>query len=152
MSDKRLRALIADDEFAMQKLIARALGEQGFHCDWAADGNEAERMIQADHYDVVVLDLKMPNKHGHALATYLLAQDDRPAIVVHTGLIEPRLAKDLLARGVDDVLFKPFDFGLLAAKVRAIVHRRSADRPPTARGPDAAEGHVKTVREAWMRG
>ena len=62
--------------------------------------------------------------NGHRLATRLLELDPRPLIVIHTSVIEPRLAKDLLARGVDDILFKPFDFGVLAAKVRSLVDRQ----------------------------
>jgi DNA-binding response OmpR family regulator len=119
-------ALIVDDEAMMRRLLQRALSQQGFQCDCAGDGNEAEEKAAKTQYDAVVTDLKMPNKHGHALATHLLSLEHRPVIVVHTGVIEPRLAKDLLARGVDDILFKPCDFEVLAAKVKALVQRRTA--------------------------
>src|ERR1700761_6227973 len=113
------RALVVDDEAAVQSLCVRALQQQGFCCDTAADGQQAEARAAETTYDVVVTDLRMPNKHGHALAVGLLTLKPRPVIVVHTGVVEPKLAKDLLARGVDDILFKPCDFGLLAAKVKA---------------------------------
>jgi HD-like signal output (HDOD) protein/DNA-binding response OmpR family regulator len=118
------RALVVDDELAMQRLLAGALKKQGFHCDSASDGDEAELRLTQNQYDAVVTDLRMPNKHGHALAAHLLAMDRRPVVFVHTGVTEPRLAKDLLARGVDDIVFKPFNFGILAAKVMALVKRR----------------------------
>jgi DNA-binding response OmpR family regulator len=124
-NSQKIRALVVDDEVMMRRLLLRALGERGFECDVAADGIEAEKMAAANDYDAVVTDLKMPNKHGHALATFLLTLERRPVIVIHTGVMEPRLAKDLLARGVDDILFKPCDFSVLAAKVDALVQRRA---------------------------
>ena len=123
-----VRVLIVEDEDAIRRLTSRTLTDQGFACDVAADGVEAEERIARQKYDVVVTDLRMPNKHGHALALALLSLPERPIIVIHTGVTEPRLARDLLARGVDDILFKPLDFGILAAKVRALVDRRRRER------------------------
>lgn len=51
----------------------------------------------------------------------------RPVVVVLTGVMEPRIAKDLMARGIDDILFKPTPFRSFAAKVRALVDRRRHD-------------------------
>jgi DNA-binding response OmpR family regulator len=119
------RALVVDDEAPIRKLVAISLRKMGYQCELAADGEEAARLSAKSKFDVVVTDLKMPNKNGHALALDLLQQQERPLIVVYTGVIEPRLAKDLLARGVDDILYKPLDFGVLAAKVSALVERRS---------------------------
>ena len=119
-----MRALVVDDEIAIQKLVVRSLCQQGFKCDTASDGHEAEECLARARYDVVVTDLKMPNKHGHALAVQLLGSTPRPVIVIHTGVIEPKLAKDLLTRGVDDILFKPFDFSVLGHKVKTLVERR----------------------------
>jgi HD-like signal output (HDOD) protein/DNA-binding NarL/FixJ family response regulator len=118
------RALVVDDEIALQKLLMLALSRQGFLCDSAGDGAEAEQLVAETAYDLVVTDLRMPNKHGYALATHLLTLNRRPVIMVLTSVIEPRLAKDLLARGVDDILFKPTDFSFLATKAKAMVDRR----------------------------
>jgi DNA-binding response OmpR family regulator len=120
------RALVVDDEEPIRKLVAISLRKMGFQCEVAADGEEAARIAAKSRFDVIVTDLKMPNKNGHALALDLLQQEERPLIVVYTGVIEPRLAKDLLARGVDDILYKPLDFGVLAAKVSSLVDRRSS--------------------------
>jgi DNA-binding response OmpR family regulator len=119
------RVLVVDDEEPIRKLVAIALRQHGFHCDVAADGIEAERLSTDTKYDAVVTDLKMPNMHGHALILALLEQPKRPAIIALTGLLEPKLAKDLLLRGVDDVLFKPIDFSFLALKVKALLDRQA---------------------------
>ncbi len=122
----RLTALVADDEAAVQALTARALRAEGFHCDTASDGLEAKTKLGARKYDVLVSDLKMPKMHGHALLSEVLAAPERPLTVVLTGVIEPKLARDLIARGVDDIVFKPTDYPVFAAKVRGLLDRRSA--------------------------
>jgi len=124
MASHRHRALVVEDEVPIQKLMANALVGQGIECQLAADGCQASELLAEGTFDAVITDLKMPNKHGHALTLELLELDPKPLIFVHTGVIEPRLAKDLLVRGVDDILFKPTDFGLLALKVRTMIEKR----------------------------
>jgi DNA-binding response OmpR family regulator len=122
------RALIVDDEVAMQRLGSHALRQQGFQCETASDGEQADEMLQRSHYDVVVTELALPKKNGHALILDLLKFKNPPVIVVYTSLIEPRLTKDLLMRGVDDILSKPVHSAFLAGKVRALVDRRAVRR------------------------
>lgn len=117
----KYHALVVDDEALVRNLTIRALTRQEFHCDSAANGEEASQLIACTKYDIVITDLRMPNKHGHALAQELLSLEDRPLIVVLTGVVEPRLAKDLRDRGVDDIVFKPVDFGTFAAKIKSLV-------------------------------
>jgi DNA-binding response OmpR family regulator len=126
MSDSRYRVLIVDDDAHMRGILSFVFGQNGFCCQTASDGNDAETLLGGEPYDAVVSDLRMPNKHGHALATQVLAMEPRPVIVIHTGLIEPKLARDLLARGVDDIVFKPYDLGLLTAKVKSLIKRKTA--------------------------
>lgn len=121
--DDFYRALVVDDEVQVRQLTMRALTDEGFRCHAAADGAEARHMADDNHYDLVVADLRMPKAHGHALAAHLLLRDIRPVIIVVTGLLEPQLTKDLLARGVDDIVFKPIDYKLFAIKAKALVKR-----------------------------
>lgn len=120
------RALVVDDEVLVRQLTVRALTAEGFRCQAAVDGVEALRMVDQNDYDLVVTDLRMPNGHGHGLAATLLAREHRPVIMVLTGFLEPRIARDLLARGVDDIVFKPADYGLFAVKASAFVKRAIA--------------------------
>jgi DNA-binding response OmpR family regulator len=119
------RALIVDDEPILCSMAEHALERYGFLCDAASDGAEAEEKLRATQYDVVLTDLRMPKKHGFALATDLLQDGKRPIIIVVTGVLEPRLARHLLACGVDDIIFKPVDYQILAAKAAALVRRQS---------------------------
>ena len=119
MNESRYQVLVVDDEAAVRELTIRALEDAGFECLPAIDGIQALKMLERKEYDAVVTDLRMPNLHGHALAVDLLARERRPLIYVVTGVIEPKLAKDLLSRGVDDIFFKPVDHQMLAVKIAA---------------------------------
>ena len=135
MPARQLKALIVDADAIVCRTLAFALGKEEFACAQAANGDEALAKLHAERFDLVVTDLKMPGKHGHALAVEILADKNRPVIVVHSSLDEPRLVKDLLARGVDDFIPKPTNYGAFAAKIKTLVERRRL----------AAEGIEKTA-------
>ena len=122
------RALVVDDEKILRQSAILAMEREGFRCDEAADGESAMAMLDQNVYDCIITDLRMPYKHGHQLAVELLERPNCPVIVVVTGIIEPKLAKDLILRGVQDIVFKPANYGLMAAKVRAFVVRRREDQ------------------------
>ncbi|MBC8350564.1 MAG: response regulator [Planctomycetes bacterium] len=119
MNDSPFQVLVVDDEAAVRELTIRALDRAGFECSPAINGEQALKMLEMKDYDAVVTDLRMPNLHGHALAVDLLARENRPLIYVVTGIVQPKLAKDLLSRGVDDIFFKPVDHAMLAVKIAA---------------------------------
>ncbi len=120
----QLRALVVDDELQVRKLVGRALAKEEFACDYAADGIEALEHVVETHYDLVVTDLRMPNRHGCSLVGDLLRLPSRPVIVVLTGFAEPTLTKALIRRGIDDIVFKPVNFAAFGAKVKGLVQRR----------------------------
>lgn len=124
MSGYRYSALVVDDEDAVRKLTVRALERHGFHCSEAADGADAARLLAVRHYHVLISDLRMPNGNGYSLATDVLERAERPLIVILTGVMEPRLAQDLVRRGVDDIMFKPVDYEMFAGKVAGLMARR----------------------------
>jgi HD-like signal output (HDOD) protein/DNA-binding response OmpR family regulator len=144
-------ALVVDDEDAWRFCIAQALTKEGFACATAADGASALEMVGATRYDIVITDLRMPNKHGHALALEILSRPSPPVIVVLTGVAEPRLVRDLYVRGVDAVEFKPISPKMLAAKVRILLERKreqppaeTPTEPPVAAvGPDEVGAAVR---------
>lgn len=113
--------LIVDDEPQVRDLTRRALTAGGFSCDSAADGLEALQMAVAGNYDAVVTDLRMPQHHGHGLCTDLLKLPNPPRIIVLTALSDPRLSRDLMGRGVYDVVNKPVNYDMLTTKVQAML-------------------------------
>jgi DNA-binding response OmpR family regulator len=126
MSTANYQALLVDDYPAIRKLMDRALKLEGFICTHANDGNEAAGLVRDQAFDLVITDLKMPACNGHSLATEVLESPNRPALVIFTGIVDPTLAKDLMSRGVDDIVLKPIDFGVLAVRMKTLVDRRKA--------------------------
>lgn len=127
MTKDSYRALVVDDDPAVRYLTIHALANEGFVCDAAVGGLHAKEILTSARYDVVVTDLRMPGFNGHAIVVDLLKVYERPAIVILTGVFEPRLARDLILRGVECVEFKPVRYNLFAAKVKAITDRREKD-------------------------
>jgi DNA-binding response OmpR family regulator len=125
MISKKLNALIVDDDEVARRMVGFALEREGFACELAEDGQSALAILDEQDFDLVVTDILMPKTHGHAVATELLEKKDRPIIVVHTSVLEPKIAKDLMARGVDDIVFKPTDYAAFAAKLCSLVSRRN---------------------------
>lgn len=122
---RRYQALIVDSDVAMQRLGAHALRQQGFQCVCASDVTEAERLLSASSYDVVITELRLPHRNGYALVQELLKLQNRPIIVICTDVIEARLTKDLLMRGVEDIHAKPVNGAFFAGKIRALVDVRA---------------------------
>jgi DNA-binding NarL/FixJ family response regulator len=123
------RALIVDDEPTVRQAAMRALNQCGFVCDVAAEAHAAIELARQMSFDVVVTDLRMPEINGHTLAVELLQLSPPPAVVILTGVLEPRLSDDLWARGVADIQYKPINFSLLAIKIRRLVEQRLKKLP-----------------------
>lgn len=136
------RALIVDDDLYAREAMLTALMDVGFECEAAADGEIADSSLKKP-FDVVVTDLRMPRRNGHALAMDLVSRGpERPLVVVLTGVLEPRLIKDLIARGVDDVNFKPTDLNLLGVKIRALCDRRQKKLNESPQPSSTTPAHV----------
>lgn len=121
---KIYRILIVDDDASLRNLLCTAFKQRGVDCDAAEDGVVAQNMIRTRRYDAVISDLAMPRLHGHRLLTELI-EDSSPALLfVITGILEPRLAGDLIRRGVHHVFLKPIDPAVFAEIILAYIDRR----------------------------
>lgn len=117
-------ALVVDDDVLIRQAVTRALSREGFVCYSAADGQVALEKLKETTFDIAICDLRMPEVNGHELIVSMLAMEARPAIIVLTGLPEPRLVRDLFFRGVEDVMAKPANFDVLVAKAKALAERQ----------------------------
>ena len=118
--------LIEDDEMVGDSLRA-ALRGQGFAVDWVRDGRAADAVLSSERFDVVLLDLGLPQRSGTEVLRALRSRADATSVIVVTArdaLSDKVAALDL---GADDYLVKPFELDELLARLRA-VQRRSAGR------------------------
>jgi two-component system OmpR family response regulator len=117
-----IRILLVEDDPNMLDLIGYVLRRERFVVVEATDGAQALRRWKADRPDLVVVDLGLPTLDGFEVIRRIREEDDTPVLVV-TGR---RQAQDVLrsfSLGTDDLLAKPFEFGELVARIRAILRR-----------------------------
>ncbi len=143
------RALIVDDEQIVRRTLCYALEHVGITCDIACDGVEALGKLARHAYDLVVTDLRMPRKNGHSLAVEVLAQPARPVIIIHTSINEPRLIKDLLTRGVDEIVQKPTNYEQFAARARHLIEESQAARHLARDGSPAVDSPHAAGAASW---
>ena len=124
-----MRILLAEDDRHLLTSIARGLREASHIVDEAMTGTAALALAQQTTFDAIVLDVLLPGRTGLEVCQSIRQRGDSVPILMLTALdaVEHRIAG--LDAGADDYLTKPFDFGELLARLRAIT-RRHADRAP----------------------
>jgi DNA-binding response OmpR family regulator len=144
-----VRILLVEDDTRMARVIAKGLREQTYAVDLAGDGQEAVYLGSVNEYDLVILDVMLPLKDGHAVCRELRANSVRSPILMLTarGSVDDRVTG--LDSGADDYLTKPFDFKELLARMRALLRRAAVFRPPVMRVADLM---LNTASHAVARG
>src|SRR5256714_5369193 len=124
-----MRVLIVEDEVKMASLIRRGLREEGLSADVAIKGEDALGMAAATDYDAIVLDVMLPGIDGFETCRRLRADGVWAPVLLLTArdAVEDRIAG--LDGGADDYLTKPFSFGELLARLRALSRRGGVARP-----------------------
>ncbi|MDF1609801.1 response regulator transcription factor [Hoeflea sp. YIM 152468] len=119
--------LVVEDTDDVSEAITERLSRGGHICDRAVSLEDAKHFASASAYDLVVLDINLPDGSGLDFLKWLRQRKDAVPVLVLTA----RLAVDdkigALDFGADDYMVKPFDLGELEARVRAIVRRRSGE-------------------------
>ncbi len=113
----------------MAALLKRGLGEEGYAVDVVHDGTDALWQISEFSYDVIVLDLMLPGVDGVEVCRQLRAQRRWVPVLMLTARDSVNDRIRGLDAGADDYLTKPFSFGELGARVRALIRRGGTDRP-----------------------
>jgi two-component system OmpR family response regulator len=123
-----MRVLVVEDEVELACLIRKGLREEGVLADVAIRGEDALWMAASSPYSVVTLDVRLPGIDGFEVCRRLRDDDIRTPILMLTALDD---VEDLIAGldvGADDYLVKPFDFGELVARLRALSRRGPVER------------------------
>ena len=125
-----MRILVAESDVALGLFLEREFRTEKYAVDLAGDANEVKTFARERHYDAAVLDLNLPSPESlEILRCVRAAQEQLPILILATrGTAEERV--QVLDLGADDLVFKPFAFTELSARVRAML-RRGGHYPQT---------------------
>jgi two-component system OmpR family response regulator len=124
-----MRVLLVEDDAKLVRALERGLKREGYAVDSALTGDDALAKTNEHPYDAIVLDVMLPGVDGFAVCRTLRGRRDWTPVLMLTArdLVQDRI--DGLDVGADDYLVKPFDFGELLARLRALTRRDPSQRP-----------------------
>jgi len=118
-----MRILVVEDDKAVASFVKRGLESEQYAVDVAADGEEAQTLIEAASFDLVVLDLVLPKVDGLDVLKQIRGRKPSPPVLILSGRARVEDRVKGLDLGADDYLTKPFSFSELSARVRALLRR-----------------------------
>ena len=116
-----LNVLIVEDEQAIANLIYINLSDEGYRCTCAFDGKIGADLIEKENYDLILLDIMLPEIDGYELLEYIKPLGTPVIFITAKGAVDDRIKG--LKLGADDYLVKPFQIGELLARVEAVLRR-----------------------------
>lgn len=125
---KVVNILIVDDEFSVRDSLTKWFRSDGYLAESAANATEALKKLQADHWDIVFLDIKMPGVDGMELQQRIKNVDPEIVIIMLTGYASIDTAVKSLKEGAYDYLTKPVDPDYLSHLIEKIIHQRRLSR------------------------
>jgi DNA-binding response OmpR family regulator len=132
--NRDVRVLVVEDHVALANRIGEGLRDAGFAVDVVYDGGAALQSAISTDYDVVVLDRDLPAVHGDRVCRQLARDGSRTRILMLTAAVDVEDRIDGLELGADDYLGKPFAFGELIARIRALGRREPSSPAVMQRG------------------
>ncbi|MEJ7653897.1 MAG: response regulator, partial [Chloroflexia bacterium] len=118
-----MRLLLVEDEERVARVVARGLREAAYAVDVSRDGDDALYQVAINSYDAIILDVGLPKRNGFEVCREIRAGGVRSPVLMLTArdAVEDRITG--LDTGADDYLTKPFEFGELLARLRALLRR-----------------------------
>jgi DNA-binding response OmpR family regulator len=131
-----MKVLLIEDNSRLAERVSRYLGAN-FAVDVASTAHEGIEKALSGAHDIIILDLKLPDKNGAEVCRLLREQTVTTPILVLTGIDNPKTRVSLLDSGADDYITKPFHPGELQARLRALLRRR----------PNGYDRHIIAVKD-----
>ena len=131
-----MKILVVEDDKTVGQYVKRGLTEAGFHADLVGDGAEGLRLSTGGHYDMLVLDLRLPALSGLEVLRTLRDRGEGMPVLVLTAQDAVDFKVQALKMGADDYVTKPFSLEELLARVEALGRRPKAITPPVLKVAD----------------
>ena len=142
-----MRVLVVEDEVRLAAGLKKGLEAEGFATDVALNGTDGLWMARENPYDAIVLDLMLPGLNGYQICAALRQEGNWTPILMLTAKDGEFDEAEALDTGADDYVTKPFSHVVLLARLRALIRRGAAERPPVLEAGDLRLDPA--VRRAW---
>lgn len=129
------KILLVEDEESMAVGLEYNLTEEGYKTDWAKDGNEALKFINANRYDLIVLDIMLPYLNGFEIAAKVRESDPQMPILILTARTSAGDKVKGLESGADDYITKPFHLKELLLRIKRMLKRKEWYKDVTSVSP-----------------
>ena len=125
-----MRLLVVEDDTKLARALERGLQREGYAVDLAETGDDALSQASDNDYDAVVLDVMLPGRDGFSVCRAMRSSERWAPVLMLTARDQVGDRIRGLDAGADDYLVKPFDFGELLARLRALIRRGPSERAP----------------------
>ena len=125
-----MRVLLAEDDNMIAQAVAANLKDSGYAVDWVKNGSQVSTALQAQNYDLLLLDLGLPGKDGLDVLTQIRHEGSQTPVLIVTARDDLHSRLNGLDGGADDYIVKPFDMAELQARMRAVLRRHSGHSQP----------------------
>lgn len=115
------RILFVDDDEALREVVRGQLEGAGYECAEARDGDDAMAKLGTEKYDVVLLDINMPNKSGIDVLRFLQDKSLKCRVIMLTGRVGFSIATESLKLGADEYITKPFSLDYLLGAIQRVL-------------------------------
>lgn len=118
-----IRILLVEDEKKIADSLKKGLSEQNYNVQVAYDGREGKKLFETQKFDLVILDINLPELNGYSLCKKIRSRNSSIPIVMLTALSATDDKIEGFDAGADDYIVKPFDFKELLVRIRALLKR-----------------------------
>jgi putative two-component system response regulator len=147
------KILIVDDEIRVREILSRKLGDDGYQCLTAPDGNTALKMLKADGVDLVLLDVMMPGKAGPEVLKEIKARYPDIAVLMVTAIADVQTAIGLMRMGAYDYIIKPVELSVLSVSLERALEKRNLiiqNRDYQLHLEQRVEEQTKKIRQSFL--
>ncbi|WP_080237683.1 response regulator [Spirosoma rigui] len=123
-----MKILLVEDEERLASFIRKGMSAEGYEVEVAYDGRTGLSLFRRDIYDIIILDVNLPQMNGFDLCRLIRSENESVPVLMLTALDSMADKSDGFNAGADDYLAKPFEFQELLLRVRALT-RRSGSKP-----------------------
>jgi two-component system, OmpR family, copper resistance phosphate regulon response regulator CusR len=147
-----MKVLLVEDEERMVSFIRKGISAEGYEIEVAFDGRTGLSLFRRDSYDIIILDVNLPQINGFELCRLIRADNETVPVLMLTALDSLADKADGFNAGADDYLAKPFEFQELLLRIRALTRRNGPKQKQVLRLADLELNlDAKTVTRAGQR-